>query len=139
MVIRLSFLLETTYLLLFAQALEEAVCSTMSNVILYRKRENPNKIVVLLSASKELSWELQNLHEEGYFGPPEPTQQFPLREGEQIHFQFTGNIFASGKVINWCFWMYFISQLSCSEILYVNINRLWLVTAYLVISLFYSL
>ncbi|XP_068535412.1 death domain-containing protein 1 [Anas acuta] len=94
-VIRLSFLLETTYLLLFAQALEEAVCSTMSNVILYRKRENPNKIVVLLSASKELSWELQNLHEEGYFGPPEPTQQFPLREGEQIHFQFTGNIFAS--------------------------------------------
>uniref|UniRef100_A0A8B9TKL1 Death domain containing 1 n=1 Tax=Anas platyrhynchos TaxID=8839 RepID=A0A8B9TKL1_ANAPL len=73
----------------------KAVCSTMSNVILYRKRENPNKIVVLLSASKELSWELQNLHEEGYFGPPEPTQQFPLREGEQIHFQFTGNIFAS--------------------------------------------
>ncbi|XP_040411382.1 death domain-containing protein 1 [Cygnus olor] len=94
-VIRLSFLLETTYLLLFAQALEEAVCSTMSNVILYRKRENPNQTVVLLCASKELSWELQNLHEEGYFGPPEPTQQFPLREGEQIHFQFTGNIFAS--------------------------------------------
>uniref|UniRef100_A0A8B9I7G3 Death domain containing 1 n=1 Tax=Anser brachyrhynchus TaxID=132585 RepID=A0A8B9I7G3_9AVES len=94
-VIRLSFLLETTYLLLFAQALEEAVCSTMSNVILYRKRENPNQIVVLLCASKELSWELQNLHEEGYFGPPEPTKQFPLREGEQIHFQFTGNIFAS--------------------------------------------
>ncbi|NXC51037.1 DTHD1 protein, partial [Penelope pileata] len=94
-VIRLSFLLENTFLLLFAQALEEAVCSTMSNVILYRKRENPYKIMVLLSASKELTWEIQNLHEEGYFGPPEPTQQFPLREGEQIHFQFRGNIFAS--------------------------------------------
>eukprot|EP00076_Gallus_gallus_P020502 XP_015141174.1 death domain-containing protein 1 [Gallus gallus] len=94
-VVRLSFLLENTYLLLFAQALEEAVCSTMSNVILYQKRENPYKIIVLLSASKELTWEIQNLHEEGYFGPPEPTQQFPLREGEQIHFQFRGNIFAS--------------------------------------------
>ncbi|NXV14094.1 DTHD1 protein, partial [Cepphus grylle] len=94
-VIRLSFLLENTYLLLFAQALEEAVCSTMANVILYRKRENPYKIVVLLSASKELTWELQKLHEEGYSGPPEPTQQFPLREGEQIHFRFRGNIFAS--------------------------------------------
>ncbi|NXW37129.1 DTHD1 protein, partial [Phaetusa simplex] len=104
-VIRLSFLLENTYLLLFAQALEEAVCSTMANVILYRKRENPYKIVVLLSASKELTWELQKLHEEGYFGPPEPTQQFPLREGEQIHFRFRGNIFASGKVINSCIWM----------------------------------
>ncbi|OXB72909.1 UNVERIFIED_CONTAM: hypothetical protein H355_006996 [Colinus virginianus] len=95
MVVRLSFPLENTYLLLFAQALEEAVCSTMSNVVLYRKRENPYKIIVLLTASKELTRELQNLHEEGYFGPPEPTQQFPLREGEQIHFQFRGNIFAS--------------------------------------------
>uniref|UniRef100_A0A8C6JHG3 Death domain-containing protein n=1 Tax=Melopsittacus undulatus TaxID=13146 RepID=A0A8C6JHG3_MELUD len=94
-VIRLSFLLENTYLLLFAQALEEAVCNTMANVVLYRKRENPCKIVVLLSASKELTCELQNLHEEGYFGPPEPTQQFPLKEGDQIHFRFSGNIFAS--------------------------------------------
>ncbi|KAM7052475.1 death domain-containing protein 1 [Acridotheres tristis] len=94
-VIRLSFPLENTYLLLFAQALEEALYSTMANVILYQKRENPYKIAVLLSASKELTKELQNLHEEGYFGPPEPTQQFPLRQGEQIHFRFRGNISAS--------------------------------------------
>ncbi|NXI03184.1 DTHD1 protein, partial [Pachycephala philippinensis] len=94
-VIRLSFLLENTYLLLFAQALEKALCSTMAHVILYQKRENPYKIAVLLTASKELTNELQNLHEEGYFGPPEPTQQFPLREGEQIHFRFSGNISAS--------------------------------------------
>lgn len=139
MVIRLSFLLENTYILLFAQALEEAVCSTMGNVILYRKRENPYKIAVLLSASKELTWELQKLHEEGYFGPPEPTQQFPLREGEQIHFRFTGNIFASGKVINSCIWMNCIKHHCCSEILYANISRLWLVTAHLVISVFYFL
>ncbi|XP_062430499.1 LOW QUALITY PROTEIN: death domain-containing protein 1 [Rhea pennata] len=94
-VIRLSFHLENTYLLLFAQALEEAICSTMTNVVLYQKRENPYKIVVVLSVSKELTRELQNLHEEGYFGPPEPTKPFPLREGEQIHFRFSGNIFAS--------------------------------------------
>ncbi|XP_010210099.1 PREDICTED: death domain-containing protein 1 [Tinamus guttatus] len=94
-IIRLSFHLENTYLLLFVQALEEAICSTMANVVLYRKRENPYKIVVVLSASKELTCELQNLHEEGYFGPPEPTKQFPLKEGEQIHFRFRGNIFAS--------------------------------------------
>uniref|UniRef100_A0A8C0VLG7 Death domain containing 1 n=1 Tax=Cyanistes caeruleus TaxID=156563 RepID=A0A8C0VLG7_CYACU len=74
--------------------------STMANVILYQKREDPYKIVVLLSASKELTIQLQNLHEEGYFGPPEPTEQFPLRQGEQIHFRFRGNISASGKAIN---------------------------------------
>ncbi|KAF1498984.1 Death domain-containing protein 1, partial [Eudyptula minor] len=111
-VIRFSFLLENTYLLLFARALEEAVCSTMANVILYRKRENPYKIVVLLSASKELTCELQNLHEEGYFGPPEPTQQFPLREGEQVHFRFRGNIFASenGKDFGKVYRLIFHSQ-----------------------------
>ncbi|XP_010077945.1 PREDICTED: LOW QUALITY PROTEIN: death domain-containing protein 1 [Pterocles gutturalis] len=113
-VIRLSFLLENTHLLLFAQALEEAVCSTMANVILYRifKRENPYKIVVLLSASKELTWEIQNLHEEGYFGPPEPTQHFSLREGEQVHFRFRGNIFASenGKDFGKVYRLIFHSQ-----------------------------
>ncbi|NXF76658.1 DTHD1 protein, partial [Sclerurus mexicanus] len=111
-VIRLSFLLENTYLLLFAQALEEALCSTMANVVLYRKKENPHKIVVLLSASKELTYELQNLHEEGYFGPPEPMQQFPLREGEQIHFRFSGNIFASenGKEFGKVYRLIFHSQ-----------------------------
>ncbi|XP_056183316.1 death domain-containing protein 1 [Falco biarmicus] len=111
-VIRLSLLLENTYLLLFAQALEKGLCSTMANVILYRKRENPYKIVVLLSASKELASELQKLHEGGYFGPPEPTQQFPLREGEQVHFRFRGNIFASenGKDFGKVYRLIFHSQ-----------------------------
>ncbi|NXI48739.1 DTHD1 protein, partial [Chloroceryle aenea] len=111
-VFRLSYLLENTYLRLFAQALEEALCSTMANVILYQKRENPYKIVVLLTASKELTCKLQNLHKEGYFGPPEPTQQFPLREGEQIHFRFRGNIFASdnGKDFGQTYRLIFHSQ-----------------------------
>ncbi|NXD09433.1 DTHD1 protein, partial [Nothocercus nigrocapillus] len=111
-IVRISFHLENTYLLLFVQALEEAICSTMANVVLYRKRENPYKIIVVLSASKELTWELQNLHEEGYFGPPEPTKQFPLREGEQIHFRFSGNIFASenGKDFGKTYRLIFHSQ-----------------------------
>ncbi|NWI16591.1 DTHD1 protein, partial [Crypturellus soui] len=111
-IIRLSFHLENTYLLLFVQALEEAICSTMANVVLYRKRENPYKIVVMLSASRELTCELQNLHEDGYFGPPEPTKQFPLKEGEQIHFKFSGNIFASenGKDFGKTYRLIFHSQ-----------------------------
>lgn len=100
------------YLLLFAQALEEAFCTPLANVILHQKRENPYEIVVLLSASKELTNEVQNLHEEGYFGPPEPTKKFPLREGEQIHFRFRGNISASGKAINSCICMNIINCLS---------------------------
>ncbi|CAM4667531.1 unnamed protein product [Lepidochelys kempii] len=111
-VIRLSFAMDNTHLVLFMQALEEAIRSTMANVVLYRKKENPHKIVVSLVLSKELNWELQNLHEEGYFGPPEPTQQFQLREGEQIHFRFSGNIFASddGKNFGKAYRLTFHSQ-----------------------------
>uniref|UniRef100_A0A7M4EE73 Death domain containing 1 n=1 Tax=Crocodylus porosus TaxID=8502 RepID=A0A7M4EE73_CROPO len=94
-VIRLSFLVDNKHLVLFIKALDEAIHSTMANIVLYRKKENPYRIVVLLVPSKELNWELQCLHGEGYFGPPEPTHQFQLREGDQIHFRFTGNIFAS--------------------------------------------
>uniref|UniRef100_A0A8C0JDM9 Death domain containing 1 n=1 Tax=Chelonoidis abingdonii TaxID=106734 RepID=A0A8C0JDM9_CHEAB len=111
-VIRLSFAMDNTHLVLFIQALEEAIHSTMANVVLYRKKENPHRIVVLLVLSKELNWELQSLREEGYFGPPEPTQQFQLREGEQIHFRFTGNIFASddGKNFGKVYRLIFHSQ-----------------------------
>uniref|UniRef100_A0A8C3P6C4 Death domain containing 1 n=1 Tax=Chrysemys picta bellii TaxID=8478 RepID=A0A8C3P6C4_CHRPI len=111
-VIRLSFAMDNTHLVLFIHALEEAIRSTMANVVLYRKKENPHKIVVLLVLSKELNWELQSLHEEGYFGPPEPTQQFQLREGEQIHFRFSGNIFASddGKDFGKVYRLIFHSQ-----------------------------
>uniref|UniRef100_A0A8C5NKT0 Death domain containing 1 n=1 Tax=Junco hyemalis TaxID=40217 RepID=A0A8C5NKT0_JUNHY len=90
------------YLLFFAQILEEVLHSMRANVIPYQKRENPYKIVVFLSASRELINQLQNLYEEGYIGPPEPTQHFPLRQGEQIHFRFRGNISASGKAVNSC-------------------------------------
>ncbi|XP_015679298.2 death domain-containing protein 1, partial [Protobothrops mucrosquamatus] len=31
----------------------------------------------------------------GYCGPPEPSKPFKMREGEQVYFRFSGNIFAS--------------------------------------------
>uniref|UniRef100_A0A8D2NI46 Death domain containing 1 n=1 Tax=Zonotrichia albicollis TaxID=44394 RepID=A0A8D2NI46_ZONAL len=95
MVVCLAFLLENRYLLLFAQVLEEALRSTRANVILYQKRENPYKVAVF---------------SEGYIGPPEPTQHFPLRQGEQIHFRFRGNISASGKAVNSFYRLIFHSQ-----------------------------
>uniref|UniRef100_A0A8D0L3X4 Death domain containing 1 n=1 Tax=Sphenodon punctatus TaxID=8508 RepID=A0A8D0L3X4_SPHPU len=94
-IIRISSTMDNVYLVQFIQTLEEAIRNTMANIVLYRKNEDPCKIVVLLVPSKELKRELQSLREEGYFGPPEPSQQLALREGEQIHFSFSGNIFAS--------------------------------------------
>ncbi|KAJ6650804.1 hypothetical protein lerEdw1_003803, partial [Lerista edwardsae] len=96
-VVRLSSAMDRAHLVLFIQQLEEATYNTMAKVALYRKKEDPYKIVVLLVPYKELNLELQNLREEGYSGPSESSQQFKLKEGEQIHFRFSGNIFASGK------------------------------------------
>ncbi|KAM4706592.1 death domain-containing protein 1 [Discoglossus pictus] len=94
-VIRLSSALEDSHLISFIERLEEATRSTMVNVVLYRKRDNLQKAIVKLVPSKELNWEIPRLREEGYIGPPEPSEQISLQEGEQIHFRFCGNITAS--------------------------------------------
>ncbi|XP_029445503.1 death domain-containing protein 1 isoform X2 [Rhinatrema bivittatum] len=94
-VIRLSSVMDGAHLLLFIQALDQAAHNTMVSVVLYRRKEDLQKAIVELVPSKELNWEIPSLRAEGYFGPPEPSEQIPMREGEQIHFRFNGNIFAS--------------------------------------------
>ncbi|KAJ1214674.1 hypothetical protein NDU88_002292 [Pleurodeles waltl] len=96
-VLRLSSAMDCAHLLQFIQLLEEATRSTMVNVVLYRKRENVNKAIVEVIPSKELNLEILSLRDEGYSGPPEPSEKIALREGEQIIFNFRGNICALGK------------------------------------------
>ncbi|XP_072476543.1 death domain-containing protein 1 isoform X2 [Notamacropus eugenii] len=97
LVLRLSSTMDNSHLVLFTKCLEEATFSTMACVVLYRKKENPHKAVVSLVPSKDLSQELQSLHKRGFSGPPEPSQFFQMREGEQIILRFNGNIFASSN------------------------------------------
>ncbi|XP_078535097.1 death domain-containing protein 1 [Lissotriton helveticus] len=96
-VLRLSSAMDSAHLIQFIKLLEEATQSTMVNVVLYRKRENENKAIVEVIPSKELNLEILSLQDEGYSGPPEPSEKIALREGEQIIFNFRGNICASGK------------------------------------------
>ncbi|KAL8207518.1 UNVERIFIED_CONTAM: hypothetical protein K2H54_057375 [Gekko kuhli] len=94
-VIRQSSAMDKAHLAPLVRHLEENTHNTMANVVLYQNKEDPYRIVVLLVPSKELNLELQSLREEGYSGPPEPSPQFRLKEGEQVHLRFSGNIFAS--------------------------------------------
>ncbi|XP_058049037.1 death domain-containing protein 1 [Ahaetulla prasina] len=94
-IIRLSSAMDNVHLVQFIQNLEHAVHNIMVKVVLWQNKEDPYKIIVLLVPSKELSLELQSLREEGYCGPPEPSKPFKMREGEQVYFRFSGNIFAS--------------------------------------------
>ncbi|XP_036618225.1 death domain-containing protein 1 [Trichosurus vulpecula] len=97
LVLRLSSTMDNSHLVLFTKCLEEATFSTMACVVLYRNKENPHKAVVSLVPSKDLSQELQSLHKRGFSGPPQPSQFFQMREGEQIILRFNGNIFASSN------------------------------------------
>ncbi|XP_026555834.1 death domain-containing protein 1 [Pseudonaja textilis] len=94
-IVRLSSAMDNVHLVQFIQNLEHAIHNIMVKVVLYQNKEDPYKILVLLVPSKELSMELQSLHEEGYSGPPEPSKPFKMREGEQVYFKFSGNICAS--------------------------------------------
>ncbi|XP_043828537.1 death domain-containing protein 1 [Dromiciops gliroides] len=97
LVLRLSSTMDNSHLVFLAKCLEEATLSTMACIVLYRNKENPHKAVVSLVPSKDLTQELQSLHKRGFSGPPEPSQFFQMREGEQIILRFNGNIFASSN------------------------------------------
>ncbi|XP_013912271.1 PREDICTED: death domain-containing protein 1 [Thamnophis sirtalis] len=94
-VVRLSSAMDSEHLVQFIQTLEHAIHNIMVKVVLYQNKEDPYKIIVLLVPFKELSMELQSLHKEGYCAPPEPSKPFKMREGDQVYFKFSGNIFAS--------------------------------------------
>ncbi|XP_071988537.1 death domain-containing protein 1 [Engystomops pustulosus] len=94
-VVRLSSAMDNSHLVSFIQSLEYAIYSSLVNVVLYRRNDNCNKVIVELVPSKELNWEIPSLLEAGYTGPPEPSEPIVLQEGDQIHFKFGGNITAS--------------------------------------------
>ncbi|KAM8939522.1 death domain-containing protein 1 [Pelodytes ibericus] len=110
-VIRLSSAMDNTHLISFIHSLQDATLSSMVNVVLYRRKDNLQKAIVEVVSSKELNWEILNLRDAGYTGPPEPSEQIPLQEGEQIHLRFCGNITATaGKASGKTFKLTFHSQ-----------------------------
>ncbi|XP_072352651.1 death domain-containing protein 1 [Scyliorhinus torazame] len=96
-VLRLSSSVDNSCLIPFIQEVEEAIRFTMVNVIMYHKRDNFHHIIVQMVPSKDLQWELVKLREEGYRGPPEPSEEFPMREGEQLILKLSGNIKSFGN------------------------------------------
>lgn len=96
-VFRMTSSVKNSFLITLINDLEEAMCHTMVNVVLYRKKEKPSNAVVVVVPYKELSWELMKLREEGYCSPPDPSDELSMREGEQLILRFSGNISSSGN------------------------------------------
>uniref|UniRef100_A0A5F9CPX3 Death domain containing 1 n=1 Tax=Oryctolagus cuniculus TaxID=9986 RepID=A0A5F9CPX3_RABIT len=92
-----SSIVDNGHLVSFVKSLEEAMLSSTACVVLSHQRDNPHKVVILVVPSKDLNHALKNLRLDGFRSPPEPSRQFQVREGEQLLFRFTGNIFASNN------------------------------------------
>lgn len=88
---------DNSHLVSFVKSLEEAMFSTTACAILYYRKDNPHRIVILVVPSKDLYQVLGNLRSEASSGPPEPSRHFQVKEGELLLLRFTGNIFASSK------------------------------------------
>ncbi|XP_016051554.1 PREDICTED: death domain-containing protein 1 [Miniopterus natalensis] len=96
-VLHLSSTVDNSHLVSFVKSLEEALLSTSACVVLYHRKDNPQRVVVSVVPSKDLNQELRTLHLEAFCGPPEPSRHFQVKEGEQLLLRFTGNIFASSN------------------------------------------
>ncbi|XP_052498224.1 death domain-containing protein 1 [Budorcas taxicolor] len=88
---------DNSHLVSFVKSLEEAMFSTTACAILYYRKDNPHRIVILVVPSKDLYQVLGNLRSEASSGPPEPSRHFQVKEGELLLLRFTGNIFASSN------------------------------------------
>ena len=96
-VLHLSSTVDNSHLVSFVKSLEEAMLSSSACIVLYHRKDNPHRVIILAVPSKDLNQVLRNLRSEAFSGPPEPSCHFQVKEGEQLLLRFTGNIYASSK------------------------------------------
>ncbi|XP_061106635.1 death domain-containing protein 1 [Conger conger] len=96
LVLRLASSVRPVHLVSLVEEVEALVHSSRVTIVLYHRTDQPQSVVVALVTSKDLSWELAKLRKEGYCGPPDPSGDIAMREGEQLLLSFRGNITTSG-------------------------------------------
>ncbi|XP_073683961.1 LOW QUALITY PROTEIN: death domain-containing protein 1 [Garra rufa] len=91
-VFRLQSTVKSSYLISLIEELEEAIKIFPVTVVLHHERLDPSSVVVATLPSRDVSWALCELQALGYCGPPEPSSELSIKEGEQLQLQFSGNI-----------------------------------------------
>lgn len=81
-----------------AEELEESARSHAVTLVLQRRPDQPEAVLVAALPSRDLSWELSKLRAQGYAGLPEASAQLSLSEGDQLLLRFRGNIAAKGDL-----------------------------------------
>lgn len=79
-----------------AEELEEAAHRHAVTLVLQRRPEEPEAVLVAALPSRGLSWELTKLRAQGYSGLLEASTELSMGEGDQLILQFSGNITTKG-------------------------------------------
>ncbi|KAF4110805.1 hypothetical protein G5714_007836 [Onychostoma macrolepis] len=95
-VLRLQSSVKSSYLISLVEELEEAIKSFSVTVVLHHERLDPSSVVVATLPSRDVSRALCELQALGYCGPPEPSSELSMKEGEQLLLRFSGNITCNG-------------------------------------------
>lgn len=74
------------------EEIEDSVRHVMVTIVLQRLRHDPHSVVVAALPSTDLSLELAKLQAQAYCGPPEPSREISMSEGDQLLLSFGGNI-----------------------------------------------
>uniref|UniRef100_H2UKB0 Death domain containing 1 n=1 Tax=Takifugu rubripes TaxID=31033 RepID=H2UKB0_TAKRU len=96
LVLRLRSPLQPSDLSSLAEELEESVRSHAVTLVLQRRPEEPDAVLVAALPSRDLSWELSKLRAQGYAGLPEASSQLSMCDGDQLVLRFGGNVAAAG-------------------------------------------
>lgn len=95
-VLRFQSSLKTSYIISLVEELEEALKIFPVTVVLHHERLDPSSVVLATLPSRDVSWALCELQTLGYCGPPEPSSELSMKEGEQLMLKFSGNITCNG-------------------------------------------
>lgn len=95
--LRLLSPLQPCHLTSLAEELEESAHSHAVTLVLQRRPDEPDAVLVAALPSRALSWELSKLRAQGYSGLPEASTQLSMCEGDQLVLQFSGNIATKGE------------------------------------------
>ncbi|XP_067257252.1 death domain-containing protein 1 [Chanodichthys erythropterus] len=99
-VLRLQSSVKSSYLTSLVEELEEAVKIFSVTVVLHHERLDPSSAVVATLPSRDVSAAVRELQALGYYGPPEPSSELSMREGEQLLLRFSGNIACNDPIGN---------------------------------------
>ncbi|KAK7176039.1 hypothetical protein R3I93_000336 [Phoxinus phoxinus] len=99
-VLRIQSSVKSSYLTSLVEELEEAVKIFSVTVVLHHERLDPSSVVVAALPSRDVSAALCELQALGYCGPPEPSSELSMREGEPLLLRFSGNITCNDPIGN---------------------------------------